>query len=813
MRRVKYEMVLYKTDAVLHEAPCPNPDNFTHAVLVLHEVPTAEAKHTSLQFTSKGVMHNVDQHIDSGGGWFWCPDKAIAGYTYQSGLLPVGLTIASMVAKAVDGTWIGQQFKNNNEDNCFGFVRDLVKWAFESYHRSSSSFSLTNRLPQPPPGIAPPPTHVSSSSSSQTISSSSSLCNRLVPPLLTNNAPLPLPTVSDDVVANCLNSALLTASHGKEELIGYIFKHSSLTTAEVHALLPAVSLSTIKHGLQKANDDTYKLELEVKRHDHAPRNHLRDWEAALFKKHMMPFFMQPNSGSRATKTGLTVFRCNHSKLFLWAKYLAVLPLMVRDALEGKFQDKITDTPRSYEFFHHHLLSMIRYKQERNLRRCHYCDSLNSNKTARSNLIKNRDNISVAKYVADLEVLESKIRKGELHKARWHRQNGFIHYMKNHLIKGQACCMIDYFSFFYTYTFKVNVLAFVNYFLDADGTSQVEHYFYVSKNKHDFVFTGVAFQHAFDRATDFFVNAHGPKYTDIVFSGDTAMFSGPILCCLRHIVVTAGCSKVRCVPLCTKHGANECDGDAGRVARKMEELVLENALDETQPAEICSLIVNMMVGSIARAFPLFGLIDMKRDEIHAMLPMGSQKTGFYSPGPGRKFGEILLTVPYPFSIWCRTDVNVDEPWWLEKKMGYPLPPGMAAPVWLLVDMATNPTKQCIPCALLQLMPVPKSDDHTKYCMFKKFTKHKRCGLCGKRDGHTARNCANNPQDQPMTLLELQNICRGLNCDERGTREQLLARIAKHSEDDVAEPDVGSINLVDVDAVDSDISELSDEKEIE
>lgn len=325
------------------------------------------------------------------------------------------------------------------------------------------------------------------------------------------------------------------------------------------------------------------------------------------------------------------------------------------------------------------------------------------------------------------------------------------------------------------------------------------------------FTAVAFEHAFSQSADVLANELGPKFTDVILTGDTAMFKGQFLCALSQIATEAAFPLVRAVPLCTKHGSNEVDGDAGRVKPIAKKMVNLNTYPENNHAAFCAVIMQRCSDSKTRAFPLCHLVDLSKSHIDAMMPGGD-------PGnvrsPQRGFGEIMITGNAKHSLLCRTHVHVPEPWHLGSKLGYPLPPNVAAPGWLFVNLVDKPTSQCIPCATLQMKRVPK-EGHV-VCAFANFTKHKRCGICAQRTGHTARNCPRNSKEVPLPLSELKHVCRALSLPTKGKKAELLARIQAHQDDSFVPEeteDVGNYILLDESDIESEASDLSDEAEIE
>lgn len=60
-----YALILYKTDAVIHERPTPTPHDFTHAVLMLF-APGRDP--FSLEYTSHGVQNEPSHHYYHGDG-------------------------------------------------------------------------------------------------------------------------------------------------------------------------------------------------------------------------------------------------------------------------------------------------------------------------------------------------------------------------------------------------------------------------------------------------------------------------------------------------------------------------------------------------------------------------------------------------------------------------------------------------------------------------------------------------------------------------------------------------------------------------
>lgn len=119
-------------------------------------------------------------------------------------------------------------------------------------------------------------------------------------------------------------------------------------------------------------------------------------------------------------------------------------------------------PRHYEFFRWHLLKpFIHYREERNVKRCHYCMDYMAAKDDFTNLLRRRDHMSLESFDNEMDAVQLRIKKGEAHDARWKRQNGFSWQLKHNARPDDECLIeTDYFSF-YTVTAKVNVLALVS----------------------------------------------------------------------------------------------------------------------------------------------------------------------------------------------------------------------------------------------------------------------------------------------------------------------------------------------------------------
>lgn len=833
-----YVVVLYKNDAVLYDGPKPNANDFTHAVLIVTD---SQGQDTVFEFSGRGVEINCSSHVALSDGWFLNQECQWVGAVTQHGSFPSTLKLEAMINKARDGTFTSEVFASKKGKNCIAFTDALVHWGMrqqEGQQQPRSSHNKRGRSQE-----AKSTTVATKHPFTWRLHKDSSLPLPVSPPWLSNDdiagvlknaeeepsvaskhpftgrlhkgdfsslpLPVPPPLLSNDI-AGLLNNALARhpTMHAKQEMIGFIFKDAHLSAPEIGALLPSVDISTITKGLAKASSHS-TMDIETKRIDNH-RDTVHSWEKAFFKECMMPFFIDPRSGSRENKKEKPLYRTRFTQLSLWVKYLTIIPNMIDRAEKANaaaapypLHTNLTGMPRHYGFFLTHLLSMIRYRQEHNSSQCHYCDSLDDARTELKDL-GDVDEASLAKndpILSKLIDVQKRIAFGEHHQERWHRQSGFIHNLRYNPKPGQCLIQTDYYSF-YSYTKKQNVLSVVLRYLDKHNAVQVEHLHYLSTHPHDYYFTGVAFQHVFSSEADILCDIHGPKFSEVFIAGDTAMFKGPSLCCFRHIALESKIMHVEVVPFCAKHGRNECDGDAGHIKPIAEQMVIDKQFPEKQPWKFCSTIVERSPGSKTRAFPLNSIIPAKYKEIDAMLPSGS--VGAIYP-PSRGFGQILLTGTPAHSLFCRTDVGIPEPWRLEKQ-GYPLPVGTKPPEWLLVDLASKPTEQCLPCAAFFMKPVPKV--HAP-CPFACYTKYSRCGICGKREaGHNARSCPKN-KNKALILDDLKSICRGLKLKITGkTKKELIQMIAAHIDDEVADVCLGDAEMLEEGELEDD-SDLSDE----
>lgn len=826
---ITYQIVLYHRLAMLKSPPYPHLDDFTHAVLLLHSLDSVndgmEAKEMVVEYTAEGIAINRSLHTYLGSNWYVNKDSWF-GVVFKEGLFANHVTLEDVRHKAENGTWTASDYRSDNEHNCWAFADWLATWGEEA---TDLPVNKKKRAAE-----------------NDDNHHHHHFTKRFATTLLNPNSrpPLPVPKPSGDVVGDCLNQVMTShkTMHFKEELIGAIFGESNMSAPAIHKLLPCASLSTIKQGLAKAQHHLGRpMSIDTKRVDFKPRVHETSVERDFFMPCMLPFFRDPLSGSKATKDRKTTLRTDSCRLKLWAQYVGIVPKMAALAKDVNIEQgrevypipQSSLVPRSFEFFKDHLLSKIRYRQERNVKRCHYCQSFQLAKA--DDKCKNKPKgMTDAQFVEFRADVEERLRIGQHHVERWHRQSGFIIRLRENCKEGDCLIQCDYYSF-YTYQSKINVLGMVIRYMDpTTRKTRIEHMHYCSNDPHDFYFSGIAmpflcallcsflsddtvcvflcvavgFQHAFAPTTDLLVNTNGePKFTNLVITGDTAMFKGAFLCCLRQIVHDAKYKQVRCVPFCTKHGSNEVDGDGARVKQRAEEMVVADRFNEKKPHLFAAAIVDCCATSNTRAFPLFSLIKAKKREIDAMLP-GGNVNNLYPPAAG--FGEILLTGTLPHSLLCRRDVNVDEPWRLEKGMGYPLPdlpPGIHAPTWLFVDLASNPNTICQPCSALFLQRIPR--DHIN-CPFSEYTKYSRCGLCGKRTGHTKRYCPLNAGAQ-VKLADLRSICRVFNISPTGSAAELTKRIAKHQEKDVeTSVSVSDLQMFDIAEVE-DVSDLSDENE--
>lgn len=793
---LEYEIVLYKTDAELHGRVLPSESDFSHAVTIIHDTINRQA--TAIEYSSHGVEVNMGRHrlcsarrSVQEGVWYWDGELKVAGVVIEAGLLPHETTLDSILNKAKDGEWNQNNFKSKPDHNCLAFARSITTWACKKRNQEDGAdlvFPFTKRF-----------------HSDSAVMTSQQVAVDL---------PVPRPPAEahGGLVAGLLNTALALhpTLHAKQDIIAFIFKGSNLSTDAINWLLPDVSHSTIEQGMAKANASVdCPLELETKRHEES-RDSVRSWEREYFKESMTRFFSQPKSGSVDGKKSKTSnLRTTLSPLALWVKYIEIIPVMLARAeqantIAGKpIHTHLSSLPRHYEFFHEKLLSMIKYRQEHNAKQCHYCDSYAQATSDLEKLEAMKAQLTNQEYSLKLEDINIRIATGKHHQERWYRQNGFISNLRFNPAVGQCLIQTDYYSF-YTYRKKINVLAMVLRYLDKkNALLTIEHLHYLSSHPHDFYFTAVAFQHAFSRDGNILSNELGPKFKHVVITGDTAMFNSGSLWCLQQIAKAAQFETVEIIPLCTKHGSNECDGDAGRIKPMAEQMVVDRTFPERNPALFCATIVERC-NARTRAFPLFSVIGRKKAEIDAMLP-GNDIKNIWKLSRG--FGQIMLTGTAQYTLWCRTDVGINEPWRLEKGMGYPLPPNTSAPSWLFVDLASNPKTLCLPCSALELKPVEKG--HAR-CKFDEYTKFNKCGFCGKRKGHNATRCPDNDNREP-TLSELKHRCRMLNLPLAGKKAELQNRLKEHINDEVPEVGLADIALLDEEEDVSDVEELSDEIE--
>lgn len=798
MAPIWYEVVMYKSDAALFGVK-PHEKDFTHSVLLLRDNDNAMAV---LDYRSDGFAVNRHDHLYFGAGWYRCPQAEHYGCVEDDGVFE-NTTVENIINYVYAcGKWTSEQFHSSTHC-CLDFVRDVVTWAKERpSHQQAAFLSRFDNTPSDTP-IIPHRTPFTERFDHSAIPH-------------TNTTPLPVPVPSTDTVKDLLNATLRAHPnmHFKQELIGALFNHSNLSAKQIHAMVPVVSEATIKKSLGRAQH-AMLMPLEVKRMD-GHREHVHGWEKKFFRTAMLPFFSSPVSGSRANKAGVAPLRTPLKPLGLYCKYVCyAFERMVEMAKEENEKNKydilpypdIMELPRHYEFFRSHLLKpLIHYREERNVKRCHYCLDLEQARADLMKLLKRKDTLSKEEYDQEHEEISARIKKGEHHTERWARQNGYVHEYKKNLQPAQCLIQTDYFSF-YSVTAKVNVLAVVLHFFDESNELRVEHVQYVSKHKHDYEFSAVGFEHVFSQVADLVCNKHGPKMTKVVLTGDTAMFKGQFLCCLRDIVTTAGVKDVECIPLCQKHGSNDCDGDGGRVKPMADDQVLKNTFDEKNLAVFCADIVALFSDSNCRAYPITGLIKEKKAHIKEMFP--AQDVNSLYP-PKRGFGQIKLTGgPAQHHLWCRTDVGVPEPWRLGK-LGYPLLPGMTAPTWAFVNMADNPKSQCLPCSAYTMAAVPKG--HAG-CLFAVFTQYNQCSICLERTGHNKSNCPKKNANKKWTKKELRSVCKGMKLSQLGTEDDMLRRIAEHNgDDDVEAVQMGDCVLLDEDEMESD-SELSEEREEE
>lgn len=843
---VAFTAIIYNRHSVLFdERSPPSVENgITHAALIA----TSAGLSTVLEFSAgHGVQVNASEHAYQRDGWFMHVQDSMPGVVYNEGLFnPLTVpSIGSLVAKAMDGTWTKDTYRHDNSHNCYGFVNAMVAWGVadplhdaaidETGHSdnenggeeetrrkvqriaASAGISIRNSFSSrffdttsqdDADGAHHGCQSVSSSSSSSSLISRFNIANLIPVP----SSPAPTTTASkilDDSVGDLLNATLvdMPRMHHKAGLVGLLFKNSGLSAAKIHEKVPSVSVSTIKRGLRLSASDAKPIELE-KKEAGVHRVHLLTWERDLFVNNMRRFFIQPLSGSKATKKGKTLWRTEFGPVVLWTKYTQVLPNMVKEAFlleKEKKYTRISATPRSYHFFQTHMLPLVHFTYETNARRCHYCEDLDAARTALVKLeTTRRASLSDDQYDAEKQALEARIAKGEHHEQRWYRQSSYIKELRANPAPGQVLIQTDYFSF-YTVTSKKNVLALVLSYLGPDGIVTKEHVQYYSAHKHDYVFTVTGFNHAFQKTSDILANAHGPKFTEVVITGDTAMFKGPFLCALGVIAETNNFTRVRCVPFCTKHGSNECDGAGSRVKSMVDAMLIDKTFDEKHPASFCAHVMESSAN--VRAYPMYSLIGLMKPWVDSLMPGGNVDN--IKP-PRRGFGEIFLTgLIDPFCLLCRTDVDVPEPWRLEKGMGYPLPVGEVAPSWVLVDLLSNPTTLCMPCTALRCRRVFKQG-HVD-CVFQNWTKHNRCGQCGQRSGHNRKNCPTLNIVTPRAFLMDQ--CFQLGLSQIGSNKALRERIdAFVRENDDVMPDIDLadnriVNVIEVES-DSDLSEEND-----
>lgn len=319
--------------------------------------------------------------------------------------------------------------------------------------------------------------------------------------------------------------------------------------------------------------------------------------------------------------------------------------------------------------------------------------------------------------------------------------------------------------------------------------------------HDYVFSTVGFAHAFSKDADILANSAGPKFSEVVLTGDTAMFKTPFLCALRTIVHEGGFPRVCVAPLCAKHGPNECDGAGSRVKRIADHMVITKTFDEKHPASFCAIVMDG--APTLRAIPMYNCIASQKGWVDSMMPGGSVDNLVPLK---RGFGEMLLTDTEPFSLYCRTDVLVHEPWRLEESLGYPLPLNMNAPTWMFLDMASNPKTQCLPCSALTGKKVDKGD-HDQ-CLFAAYTRYSQCSRCGKREGHNKRNCPTvTGVEPPVTTERLRGMCLRLGLSGFGTKAVLQRRLDQHNDMPALElvDDIRVDGVVEVDESEDELSE--------
>lgn len=798
--------VLYNREAVLFGTPPTPLHGITHSVLIC----TATEPHSNLvlEFDCHGVKVNGSTHSYRGQGWYVHEATQDPGVVFDEGFCHPSVTLESFKEKALDGTWKPESYAHNNKSNCYGFVNDMIAWARTvsaiGYHDaqkskkasvsslvqpSASIFSLqeplhlfTSRFQIPKNKNAGSPSEEENELEENEDDDDSSFLGPKTDTRIMQqenlssftsrfghvaNAIALLPPIDftklepKDSVADLTTSALigLPTMHLKEDLIGLLFSKSNLTVKAIHDKIPSVSESTIKRGLKRAAE--HKLEIVDKQHTKAGgRDRLFAWERDFFKEAMAPFFTGALSGSKENKKGQVLWRTVYTPIVLWTHYVRTLPKMIATAKlanesSGKMKYVNLDhTPRCFDFFKNKLLKLIYYTEETNARRCHYCEDLEVNEKEEIREMAKNEEDRDANLLADLE---KKLAIGRNHKARWYHQTGYVHGLRQKPAPEQVLIQTDYFSF-YTVTRKRNCLALVLTYQDRNGEVRKEHVQYYSNHPHDYVYSTVCFNHALSATADILVNARGPKFKDVVIAGDTAMFKGPFLCCLKAVVDAISFDSFRVVPFCAKHGNNDCDGAAARIKKIADQMVINKSWPEHNPAAFCATA--MEGAPTLRAYPMYAGISTQKGWVDSLLP-GGLITSLRPPRRG--FGEFVLKGTPPFCLKARTLVGMPEPWRLGA-MGYPLCPGLAAiaETWSLVDMASNPKTQCLPCAALFGRPTLKLHDA---CAFAEYTKHKRCGKCHARDGHNKRNC-------PMLLYAAPAV---LDDDEEVDDENIVLKL--------------------------------------
>lgn len=624
---------------------------------------------------------------------------------------------------------------------------------------------------------------------------------------------------SDDVAL--LNGALLSCPtmHAKQELIGLVFEKTNLTCNEIHAKLPAVSLSTIKRGMQKTAQGTHKFELADKQHSHENgRNRMYDYERDFFKETMKPFFTMPISGAKENKAGTALWRTVYTDLTLWTHYLRIHHKIIAKAslcnnlavAEQKKRpyDHLDADPRGYDYFQHTLLKLIYYTLETNPKRCHYCEDFEKAKAEMAEMQERCDRGDSTVLPDDLDKLRVRIAIGTKHTARWFHQNGYICRLRDSPPQDTCLVQTDYFGF-YTITFKMNVLCLVLSYVGKEGKMCKEYVHYYSKHNHDYVFTTVGFNHAFaNKSADILSNGHGVKFkNERRLNRRHSDVQGPFPLRSQAIIVDPlGFDSVRVVPFCAKHGPNECDGSGARVKRIADRMLIDGNFDETKPALFCGIV--MQGAPDLRAYPMFHNIAPNKPWVDSLMPGGSVDKLY---PPKRGIGEYMITGTPSMCLKARTLVEVREPWRLDAAMGYPLTNDQVerADSWTLVDLQNNPKTQCIPCAAFFGRPVLK-DTHVN-CLFSTFTQHRRCGQCGARSGHNKRNCPsreNGSLRSAMTREQLVLICLGNKLSASGTKADLLQRIDSYEADSMPELEAVDV-IVKEEELESE-SELSDEQ---